>query len=100
MIAASHDMLDLGRKQAQLFLSDNLTYCEFLVCCDCPRAILVMAYFRLVKERKLTAIEDMLLSEKETAWQTAKDIAQGRLGRRPLVEVVKALLVIEYFLKL
>jgi hypothetical protein len=93
-------MLDLGRKQAQLFLANNVVYCELLVTCDCPREILVMTYHGLVRREKITPIEDMLQEQKETAWQTAKDIANGRLGRKALVEVVQALLVIEYFLNL
>jgi hypothetical protein len=40
------------------------------------------------------------LVDKTTAYDTAKDIAKGRLGRAELVELVKALVAIEYFLEL
>lgn len=93
-------MMDLGRQQVELFLSNNVTYCEILVTCCCPRHILLMAYQRLVRLRKLTPIEDMLREQKEVAWATAKDIAKGRLGKKDLIEVVQALLTIEYFLNL
>lgn len=94
------DIMDLGRKQVDLFLSNNVTYCEILVTCSCPRHILLMAYQRLVQLRKITPIEDMLQEQKKIAWETAKDIAKGRLRKIELVEVVQALLTIEYFLSL
>lgn len=94
------DMMDLGRQQVDLFLSNNVTYCEILVTCSCPRHILLMVYQRLVRLRKLTPIEDMLREQKEMAWATAKDIAKERLVKKELVEVVQALLTIEYFLNL
>lgn len=98
MNLVKNDFLDLGRKQAQLFVEDNITYCEILVTGSCPRKILLLAYRRLVSLRKITPIEDMLLEHKESAWQMAKDIAKGRLGRQALIETVQAMMVIEYFL--
>ncbi len=100
MIAAKNDMFYLGRKQAQMFLTNNVTYCELLVTCSCPRQILLMAYNRLVRLRKITALEDMLYEDQKMAGETAKDFVKGRLPRKELKEVVKALLVIEYFLNL
>lgn len=100
MLIAQQNFLDLGQKQAQLFLASNMVYCEVLVTCNCPRQLLVMSYNQLVRQGKLIAIEDLRLQDKEAAWQTAKDIAKGRLGRKALIEVVQALLAIEYFLNL
>lgn len=100
MIAVKADMLELGRKQAQLFLDNNTVYCEVLVTADCPRSILVMAYQILVRHSKITPIEDMLQEHKHTAWKTALEIANGRLGRKALIELVQALITLEYFLTL
>ncbi len=100
MIAARNDIYELGRKQALLFQDNNVVYCEMLVTCDCPRHILVNTYQTLVRREKLTPIEDMLLADKQTAWNTAKEIAKGRLGRKALVELVQALITLEYFLTL
>jgi hypothetical protein len=100
MLNGANEILHLGRQQAQLFTDNNVAYCEVLVTANCPRTILLMAYYRLVKERKLIAIEELPIQQKETAWQMAKDIAQGRLGRKLLIEVVQSLLALEYFLNL
>lgn len=100
MIATKSDMFELGRKQAGLFLENEVVFCEILVTCYCPRSILLSVYNRLVKTGKLVPIEDMLLDQKQDAWNTAKEIAKGRLGRKALIEVVKALIALEYFLNL
>lgn len=94
------EFLDLGRKQAELFTSNNLAYCENLVTCSCPREILLLAYFRLVRERKIIPYEDLLQPDKDKARQLTLDIAKGRLNDRQLRELVKSLLAIEYFLNL
>lgn len=100
MVLAKTDMLDLGRKQAQLFTANNVAYVETLVTCYCPRDILLKCYYGLVRRGKVTAIEDMLQHEKESAWETAKDLAKGRLRIKELKDVVRALVAIEYFLNL
>lgn len=91
-------MIELARKQAQLFTENNVAYCEDLVTCSCPRRLLLVAYVSLVRRQKLVAIEDLLQKEKEAAWELAKELAKGRLGRKELIEVVKAMYTIEYFL--
>lgn len=98
MRIAGMDMLELGRKQAALFESNNLTYCEVLVQFKSPRHILLHVYRMLVRMQKITPIEEMLQEQKEVAWQTAKEIAKERLGKKDLIELVQALLTIEYFL--
>lgn len=100
MNPAKNLMLELGREQAQLFLANNLVYCEILVTCSCPRHILLLAYQNLVRQRKLTPIEELLLAHKQTAWETAKEIAKDRMDRKGLIELVQALLTVEYFLNL
>jgi len=94
------DMLILAQKQTQLFTADNIAYSEILVTCYVPRHLLVCAYRCLVRTRRLIAIEQLSQAQKEEAWQTAKDIARGRLSRSNLVEVVQALLALEYFLSM
>jgi hypothetical protein len=93
-------MLDLARKEVESFKANNLAYCEVLVTCTTQRNILRMGYNLLVHRKKIVPIEEMTLAAKTTAYETAKDIAKGRLGRPGLIELVKALIVIEYFLNL
>jgi hypothetical protein len=90
--------LQLGRQQAEIFVSNNVAYCEILVTCSCPRTILLYAYNHLVYLQKITPIEELLLDDKQFAWETAKDIAKGRLSRKSLIELVQALVALNYFL--
>jgi len=94
------DILILGQKQAPLFTADNIAYSETLVTCYVPRHILVCAYRCLVRRGRLIPVEELSQAQKELAWQTAKDIARGRLPRSNLVEIVQALLALEYFLSM
>ncbi len=91
-------MIYLAERQMQIYDADNIGYCEALVTCSRPRYIMLCAYGSLVRLGKITPIENCLLEDKETAWQTAKEIAKGRLGLKALIELVHVLLVIEYFL--
>lgn len=100
MLLEKSEILDLGRRQALLFQADNLGYCERLITTDYPRQFLSKVYWVLVRREKIIPKEDMLQDQKELSWQTAKEIAKGRLGRKDLVELVHALLAIEYFLNL
>ena len=92
------EFYELARHQFNLMMSNKFNYCEILVNCYCPRHFLVMAYQRLVRLRKIGAVEDMYQQDKESAWEMAKDIAKGRLRKDQLIELVKAMLAIEYFL--
>jgi hypothetical protein len=92
--------LELGRKQTVFFTVDNVLYCEVLVSADSCRSILVGCYSTLVRLGKLIPIENLRQSEKEVAWQTAKNIAKGRLGKKAMIELVQALMALEYFLNL
>lgn len=93
-------MLQLGQKQAQVFTASNVAYCEMLVDGRTRREILLCCYRCLVRTKRLRPIEELSQEQKVLAWQTAKYIAKGRMGQKSLVEVVQALLTIEYFLNL
>lgn len=94
------DMIQVGLKQAQVFTASNIAYCEMLVDGRTRREILLCCYRCLVRTKRIRPIEELPQEQKKIAWQTAKDIAQNRLGRKALIEVVQALLTIEYFLNL
>lgn len=92
------DMIELGRKQTELFIKNNLCYCELLINGNSNRHIMSMIYETLVRQGKITAIEKLSAEEKIMSWDTAKDMSKGRLDKGRLIEFVKCLHVIEYFL--
>ena len=92
--------LDLARKQADLFLANDEAWCNVLVGQNAVRPIMVMAYNQLVRSRKLPPMEDLAKNEKQKAWDFAKEIAKGQLRRAQLIEIVQALLALEFFLNL
>jgi hypothetical protein len=98
--AVKNEMLDLARKQAQMFQDNNLAYCEVLVTAQSPRHILVNSYHQLVRLGKIIAYEDLLQDDLEEARRMTLDIAKGRLSNKELRELAKALLAIAYFLDL
>jgi len=55
-------------------------------------------YSYLVRERKITPLENLTIDEKHLSWNTAKYFSKGRLSDLELVEVVKALHALEFLL--
>lgn len=100
MINIKNDVLALGRSQAQMFQQNNIAFCEVLVTCTVPRQILLSAYYQLVRREKILALEDMLYQDQVEAGAIGKDIAKGRLERKELKDVIRALIAINYFLEL
>ena|ERR1700749_2645065 len=88
----------LGRKQHELFLSDNLLYMECLIKFDGPRTILNYAYKSLVSHRLADPIESFPIDQKKYLWETAKEFSLGRLNQEKTIELAKALYTLEYFL--
>lgn len=92
--------IDLGKKQAALFMQDNVTYIEILVTGDCSRAILHTCYNILVRQNNLIPIEQLPPTEKTNLWESGKEFANGRLDEKKGIELVKALYALEYLLNL
>lgn len=90
--------IELGRKQASLFMDNNLPYVECLITADCNRSILNTCYNVLVRSKKMIPIDKLPEKEKLTLWETAKEFAKDRMNKEQLIELVKALLTLEYFL--
>lgn len=100
MNTASISTLELAQQQFAIYQQNKIGYRELLATSESPRHILRYAYESLVRQHKIMAIEDMLIEEKTTAWETAKHIANERLTKTELIHLVKALIAIEYFLSL
>ncbi len=92
-------ILDLGKKQSEIFISDNIGYVNSIITCKVPRQILLDCYSVLTRSGILKPIEDMPKEEKRNVWETAKEFAKDRLDKDQLIELVKALISLEYFLQ-
>jgi hypothetical protein len=92
--------LELGKQQAELFANDNFIFAELLITTECSRGIMVVCYTVLVRTMIIGPIEKMAIEDKQTLWETAKEIAKGRLGENKMIELSKALVSLEYFLNL
>lgn len=90
--------LDLGKKQATMFMNDNVGYMELLVTADCPREILNVCYRILVREGKLKELKDLPLEEKTGIWETAKEFAKDRLDQKGLISLSCALQALNYLI--
>jgi hypothetical protein len=97
---ARYPWLWLAIKQAELFVENNIAYTTCLVTGDSPRYIMNHAYCCLVNSNHLMALELLPKDEKENVWETAKEIAAGRLNKAKTVELSKALYCLEYILNL
>lgn len=91
--------LELGKKQADLFTSNNIAYMELLVTGDCNRSILNTCYNILIRTKKIKPIEDWEVGDKRNVWETAKETAKDRMDNEGLIELSKALITLEYFLQ-
>lgn len=96
---ATPDTMSLVYKHMEMFNSDHLTYCELMVKDEGHRWVMLRAYYRMVRLEKITALEDMTMSEKVNVGEMANEIAKGRMDRKGLIELAKNLIVMEYLLK-
>lgn len=92
--------MDLAIRQSKLFIEDNVNYMSALVTCPSIRNIWVSAYDALVRLNHLGPLEGLPTSEKNNVWETAKEIAAGRLNNTKTIELSKALYCLEYILNL
>lgn len=90
--------LELARKQVFLFELDNVSYMRTLVNAQSIRNIMIGGYNSLLVGNKLTPIESLPPEQKTTMWETAKEIAVGKLDTEKLIELCKALCCLEYML--
>ena len=90
--------IELGNKQAALFINNNIAYMNLLVTGDCSRHILNSVYRILVGQRKIPELEKMSVDEKKIIWETAKEFSKDRLDKEKLIELAKSLYVLEYLL--
>ena len=89
----------LGKQQLDIFQQNSEAYFELLVTALTQRTILSMFYFVSVRGKRLMAIELLPESDKRDLWESAKEVAGGRLDHYQTIELSKCLYTIQCFLK-
>lgn len=98
-----HDWLEvmwnIGRKETACFEDYSVLYVESLIGTNLRRRLMVWVYCYLVGRGKAPRIEDLEPDVKQKMWLTAKDICAGKIvDQKKMIEICKALYVIEYFM--
>lgn len=89
-----------GAKQMDVFERDNIAFCNCLVFGQGLRKCMLHVYSAIIKHGFAPKIEDLPIAEKEVLWLRAKDVAgEILLGKEEMIELSKALYVIECFQK-
>lgn len=86
-----------GVKQMELFDKDNVTFVNCLVFGEGMRKSMIEVYRAIVKYGIAPKIEDLPVLEKEKIWLRANAVAENRIAKDRLIELSKALYVIECF---
>lgn len=94
----NNTFMQLAQKQVELFQNNNIAWMDAMVTSDCIKGIMCIAYRAFVREKKITAIEDMPIGEKKKLWEQAKEFAKNRLNQQEMVDLCRSLLTLEYML--
>lgn len=89
---------ELGRKQVDLFHLNNQIYIDCLVKFNSPRHILTLCYNKFVRLKKIIPIEQLPEEEKNKLWGQTKWYCDGRMTKDGVIELAKALYILEYLL--
>lgn len=98
-MTAENDMWILfGAKQMDVFERDNIAFVNCLVLGEGLRRCMIEVYRAIVRYGIAPRIEELDNFEKEKLWLRANDVAgKGLLNKEQLIELSKALYVIECF---
>lgn len=86
----------LGNMQVKLFDSNQPEYMDVFCSGEGIRKILCTYYNSLVSENKIDPIEKLEPVYKKELYETAKEIAAGRLDTQGCVQLCKCLHVLSY----
>lgn len=89
----------LGKQQLEIFEQNCEAYFELLSTAATQRTILSMFYFVSVRSKRIMPIDKLVESDKRDLWESAKEIASGRLDHNQTIELSKCLYTISCFLK-
>lgn len=91
--------LDLGKMYAEDFEKDNIMFMSGLIGIERAQDILCGCYHFLCSVNKLTDLELLPIEGKKIIWETAKEMADGRLKNNDqMIKLCKCLYALEYLL--
>jgi hypothetical protein len=93
------DFVDLGYKMAAQCRENPEVFLDLLITAPSQRSILFSAYNSLRMRGKLKAIELLPEEARREIWQSAKDLAKGRLPTDKFVLLSKVLYTLNYLLE-
>lgn len=102
MKSLSDYSIELGRNQVfgrYGFHWNNQNFIDCLVKFYYVRWTLTCAYSGLIGKKIIIPIESLPAEEKEKLWLETKYYADGKLNKNQLVELSKALISLEYFIR-
>jgi hypothetical protein len=89
----------IGRKEAECFENDNVSYTEQIITLNSRRNIMCQVYCEMKKHKKIVPIESLDEEDKKQLWKFTIDICADKIiDRKRRIEVLKTFYVLEYFL--
>jgi len=98
MKTTGEEMLELAKKLASMFDSNNEAFMNCLVTGEAMRKIMSEAYKILVFKNIIPKIELLPIEDKNNIWERTKEFAAKRLSNVECIELSKGLYALEYFL--
>jgi len=90
----------LAVEQSKVFAENNVPYMDAMVNGDSIRYIWQVCYSYFINTKQLPPLESLPVEDKTHVWETAKEIAAGRLNNKKTIELSKSLYCLEYVLNL
>jgi hypothetical protein len=95
----SESFIDLGRKQAQLFRDNPEIFLECLIEYPSQRSVLFAIYNSLRMRGEIKTMEALPENERREIWNTAKELAKGRLPVDKMILLSKVLYTLNWLLE-
>lgn len=92
-------IVDCGRKYAQFFENDNLSFTQSMLVFSGCRELMRWVYGLLVARKQLKPLEELSQEEKEEMWNFIKEVCvDEHQTREKMHQMVIVFYTIEYFL--
>jgi hypothetical protein len=95
------ELIDLGKKTAKDFLNakDQVAYLKAVAVLDVPKKNLLSCYYIFCRDKSIPLIEDLSDDDKQKTWETAKEIADGRVATvEEMKDLCRCLVALEFLL--